>query len=1132
MYRRTLYLIFFIGLTNLAVAQTADYYVAPAGNDNNPGTITHPFATFDKARQAVDLLVQNSKGRTRPIVTMFRGGTYYLPSTVTFTAGDSGTASLSVIYQNYPGETPVISGGVELRNWTNLGGNEWQVTLPPTTAYFENLWYNGQRRLRPRLGGSLGTYYRYSGPVYLSAAPPPSPAPDPNCAVYMAGKGWECFDRFQYNSGDPIDPNWQNLKTPYPAGDIEIYSFEWWTTPKLRVASIDSVAHIVYLTGPTVQTDYTRGFLAGHRYLVENVKDAFNQPGQWFLDRSNPNAWTLTYLANTNENPNSDEVIIPQVSQLLTATGLQYVTFQGLTFEHDNWVVPLDIGYPALRQDTGITGVVGCYNCQHVTLDTLTVTQTAGGAIEFTTTDKTQTSAYNVVQNSTLYDLGGFGIRYGVLALGSDTDANVPQFGTFTNNTIASFGRVIPSAIGIVQGDGHDNTYSHNDIYDGYHSGIEVCALNCPPGTKNSAGAFNNISSFNDVHDIGQGVTDDMGCVYYNTNPVSTGNQILNNRCHDVKDASGLDSDGYGGQAYYLDINTSNTVVKNNIAYRISASATAQTCGPQTPNTTNTFSNNILAFFKHGARQEGCATPASGVMQFQFSNNLVLFERNATVQTGCNYPMGGSDSSVQSYTSNLYCYASGAGCALPTNAFFTTDAACNASWGTFADWQGLGQDKTSLVADPLFVNPYYPADNFALKSGSPASQIGFTAFDLNAPGRSGSTPSIPPVAATFPTYTIEATPHFSLTATPSPSTFGQAVMLTATLTSEMGPPGNGESLSFIEGSTTLGTVPLVNGIATLDIASLASGWHYIQASYAGDAIWGASTSGSLALNVQKAPTTTTVSSSINPSIYGVTVTYAAQVSSDAGYPTGTITFKQGQTVLGTMTLVNGVARLSNTPTTGSHTIYATYNPSGSFAGGSASLIQVVNKENTATTVTSLSPNPASYGQAVTCIASVTAAAGVPTGTVNFRKNGSYMGKATLVNGVATYTTTATQLKPGNTSITAVYNGDSNDNTSTSPDVTEVVNQASTQTALSGTPNPANVNQNVVLKATVTANGVVPGGSVKFQDGTKNLGTVSLNNGVATLTTSFKTSGSHSITATYQGGTNFQQSSATLTETVQ
>src|SRR5581483_10650541 len=477
-------LLLFIGAMTLgtALAQTADFYVATTGNDNNPGTLQQPFATFDHARQAADNLLQNSPGRTNPIIVMFRGGTYYLPAPVNFGATDSGTSKLQIIYENYPSETPVFSGGMRITNWKQINGNEWQATLPKTTKYFEQLWYNGQRRLRPRLGtGNVGTYYYIANPVYVGTS-------QTNCTVYTSS-GYQCFDRFYDDSKDPITNTWKNLSPPSgnhcfangnsnPTGDIQAVIFEKWSTSKLLVSCVDTIHHILYFTGPTelYQTSQSIGFtnpMAGHRYIIENVKDEFTQGGQWFLDQSST-TWTLNYLANANENPNNDTVIIPQQSQLVIGNYLKYVKFQGLTFKNDNWTVPSPGGYPSERFDQGVTGAIGCYNCQSVTFDTVTVTQTAGGGIEFYTNDYNSTTSHNTVQNSSLYDLGAFGIRNGLIAYYKDTDSNVPQHATVKNNAIAAFGRVIPSAIGIVQGDGHDNTYTHNDIFDGYHSGIEL----------------------------------------------------------------------------------------------------------------------------------------------------------------------------------------------------------------------------------------------------------------------------------------------------------------------------------------------------------------------------------------------------------------------------------------------------------------------------------------------------------------------------------------------------------------------------------------------------------------------------------------------------------------------------------
>jgi hypothetical protein len=739
-----------------AQSTLADFYVATDGNDSWSGTLSAPnskgtdgpFATVSRAQTAVQGILQNPKGRTAPIQVMVRAGSYYVTQPLSFTTADSGTSTLQVVWENYPNETPVISGGLRITNWTHGGGNEWQATLPSSAQYFEQFFYNGVRRLRPRLGGSLGTYYRVAATVYLPGSGS-GPAPDPNCTVYMAGLGWECFDRFVYTKTDPISSTWENLNSPYPQGDIELYDFEKWTASELRIKSIDTSSDIIYLTGPTYQQDFYHGFLVGHRYVVENIKDELTLPGQWFLDRSHT-PWILTYLANTGENPPTDTVIVPQSTQVLVATGLQNVTFAGITIENDNWTVPA-LGYSAVTGDQGVTGAAGCYNCQNVTFNGVEVTQTSGGGIEFYSTTTSATTAHNTVENSALYDLGAFGVRVGLLAQYTDTDANVAQFTTVENNVFSGFGRVTPGAFAISQGDGHDNTYTHNDIYDGYESGIKVCALGCPPGSSNSHGAFNNTASFNHVYNIGQGIMDDMGGVYFNTDPSATGNQALNNKIHDINDASTLDADGYGGQGIYLDANTANTLIENNLVYRTSGTTQAQTCGPQSAGTPNTIKNNIFAYGRLGSKQEGCDPPAAGVLQFNFTNNLVYFDRGY-VQTGYAYCMGGPCTEVMKYADNMYCYASGVACALPTNPFYTTGSGGRTQstyYATLSAWQsGTGEDSGSVVQNPGFANPVYPNDDYSLAE-SPG--VGFVVFDPNEAGRNNPVIPDPTVIPTFVT---------------------------------------------------------------------------------------------------------------------------------------------------------------------------------------------------------------------------------------------------------------------------------------------------------------------------------------------------------------------------------------------
>ena len=376
-----------------------------------------------------------------------------------------------------------------------------------------------------------------------------------------------------------------------------------------------------------------------------------------------------------------------------------------------------------------------------------------------------------------------------------------------------------------------------------------------------------------------------------------------------------------------------------------------------------------------------------------------------------------------------------------------------------------------------------------------------------------------------------------LTSSVNPSVFGQSVTFTATVTAAA--PGSGTptgTVTFKDGSTTLGNGTLQsNGNTTFSTSALSVGNHTITATYNGDGNFTASTSVTLSQVVNKANTSTAVISSVNPSVFRQSVTLTATVTATApgsGTPTGTVTFKDGSTTLGNGTLqINGNATFSTSAlSVGNHTITATYNGDGNFtASTSAALSQVVNKANTSTAVIS-SVNPSVFGQSVTLTATVTATApgsGTPTGTVTFKDGSTTLGTGTLSSGKATFTTTS--LSVATHSITAVYGGSSNYNGSTSVALSQVVNKANTSTAVISSRNPSRHGQSVTFTATVTATAPgsgTPTGTVTFKDGSRTLGTGTLNgSGKASFATTSLSVGTHSITAVYGGSSSYNASTS-------
>lgn len=390
----------------------------------------------------------------------------------------------------------------------------------------------------------------------------------------------------------------------------------------------------------------------------------------------------------------------------------------------------------------------------------------------------------------------------------------------------------------------------------------------------------------------------------------------------------------------------------------------------------------------------------------------------------------------------------------------------------------------------------------------------------------------PATSAQVAASVLKANATTTVTSGQNPSSFGQALLLTATVQPVYGGTATG-TVTFLDGSLALGTSTLSGNTAVLPVSSLTSGSHAISAGYAGDNNVVSSTSASITQTVNSSPTSVTLTSNANPTTYGQNVTLSATVQSSGGTPTGSVTFVDGTSTLGTATLTSGVAQFPvSTFGGGSHSITARYSGDTNFlTSTSAILTETVNELQTTTTLgTGL--NPATFGQAVTLTATVQAGSGISVaGMVTFLDGSLGLGTVALANGSAQLTTST--LAPGAHTLTAVYNDNGNFAGSTSAAITETINPLNTTTTLTASVNPALAGQSVTFTATVQAGaGNSAIGTVTFLDGLTTLGSTSVINNSAQLTISTLALGSHSITAAFSGSTDFASStSSALTETV-
>jgi len=384
--------------------------------------------------------------------------------------------------------------------------------------------------------------------------------------------------------------------------------------------------------------------------------------------------------------------------------------------------------------------------------------------------------------------------------------------------------------------------------------------------------------------------------------------------------------------------------------------------------------------------------------------------------------------------------------------------------------------------------------------------------------------------------TVNTAPTATVVSSPGPTVFGQAVTFTATISITTGACTPTGTVTFSDGVSPLGSPATVSGnVATLTTSGLSVGSHTIGASYSGDGNCAASSTSGITQTVSQGATTTTVSAAPNPNLGGVgqSVTLTANVSVTTpanGTPTGTVTFKDGTTALGSpVAVMSGTATLSTTAIgQGVRSISATYAGDTNFTTSNGST-QAVNKGNTTMSTVSAAPNPSVWGQSLTLSSTISVtspATGTPTGQVTFKDGSTTLGTGTLTGGSATFTTSA--LAVGAHNITATYQGDDSFYASAASTAgTVTVGKGSTTTsAVTALPTPSVWGQSVTLSSTISvtspANGT-PIGPVTFKDGATTLGTGTIAAGKATLTTTTLAVGTHHITATYQGDDNFNTS---------
>jgi len=645
------------------------YYVATNGNDNWSGKLAEPnkegtdgpFASIVWARNAIRELKRREGGLKNPVTIMVREGTYYLDEPILFASEDSGTEECPVVYQAYPDERPILSGGRPIKDWKKGEGELWFAHIPTVKEggwRFNQLFVNRERRICARLP-EAGCYFRTVSPIDAGG--------------------------FYYKEGDIEE--WENLK------DVRIVLYHSWETSMHYISSLDTNNCMVKFQSPA---PWTTGYWEKkQRYYVENVFEGLDAPGEWYLNRQTN---TLYYYPLPGEDMETVEVIAPRLDvTLVNFKGrpeqeefIEHICLKGLSFQHANAYLPEEMpnsSQAAFNQQAAImaTGLRNSAidNCEVAHVGEHGIWLRAG-------------CQDNRIFHCHIHSLGAGGVRIGE-GSSPETESLAALRNVIDNNFIHDGCYLFHGAIPVWIGRSSYNHVTHNELCDFDYTGISVgWSWGYAPSSAN-----HNIIEYNHVHHLGNGDgLSDSGGIY--TLGISPGTKVRYNLFHDLYSYPYVSH----GSGIYPDEGTSEMLIENNIVYNTTTSGFFQHYGRE-----NIVRNNIFAFSGEAAATR-CREEDH--ISFYFEHNILICEHENMLSRAWNNGNYRIDN-------NLY--------------WNSSEGDIKFVGMSFEEWQAKGNDRHSIIADPMLVDT--KDHNVRIMPDSPALKIGFKPIDMSKVGLYG-----------------------------------------------------------------------------------------------------------------------------------------------------------------------------------------------------------------------------------------------------------------------------------------------------------------------------------------------------------------------------------------------------------
>jgi len=517
-------------------------YIAPTGNDGNPGTKIAPFKTLRRARDFVRTINRNASG---DITIILRGGEYPLSSPVGFDQRDSGTNGHRIIWRAYADESAVITGGTHLTNWTAESDGTFSAATGGLN--FLQLYVDGQRAVRARTPES-GEFNVMS---------------------------WNVSDRTiaiaESDAAILRSLSSQQLEQVR----ITILG-KGVNQASLRIASI--VGNVVTPHEPERSLIFTQSYppKEDRPYFLEGARAFVSAPGEFNIDLV---AQRVYYKPRDGENLRGGAVVtVPRAQELVRVEGtiddpVTNIEFYGLTFQETNWLLPAQQGFigdqasfryvGALPDDEitsypseGIPAAVHVAHAHGLRFDCNTFRNTGASTVSFWIDVDDTEFVGNLIENA-----AASGITIDLNLQGNPADARKLSVGnTITNNTIRGIGLDYYQSAGIVTTYAASTVIEHNEISNTSYSGISVGWgwADVPNAAQN------NSIRFNRIHDVLQTMADGAAIYTLSRQP---GTVIAENYIHDIVRRSWHGSFPLAG--IFLDEGSNLITVRDNVGVNV-----------------------------------------------------------------------------------------------------------------------------------------------------------------------------------------------------------------------------------------------------------------------------------------------------------------------------------------------------------------------------------------------------------------------------------------------------------------------------------------------------------------------------------------------------------------------------------